>query len=95
MMKGEVGRAKGLGTVAGWPDITIVGQRDGALFLGFMEAKAPNGKLSEAQRECMDRLVDCGAPVRVVRSIEDAQKAVSDWRLVSTDSLIVISRRSA
>ncbi len=58
-----------------------------------MEIKAPGGKLSEAQREVTDRLMDAGFPVRVIRSVEDARKGRQRLGLPSNDSLI--TRRSA
>ncbi|WP_449411061.1 VRR-NUC domain-containing protein [Methylobacterium komagatae] len=82
-----------LGTVPGWPDIEIVGQLEGQRFIGFMEVKAPHGRISEEQIACGDRLMDCGCEVVVIRSVEDARKAVSDWGLPSKDALI--TRRSA
>jgi hypothetical protein len=33
--------------------------------------------------------MDAGFAVRIVRSVEDARKAVQDWCLPSSDSLIV------
>lgn len=86
-------REKAMGALAGWPDLQILGPGPAGPSAWFMEVKAPGGKLSDAQREVSDRLVDAGFPVRVVRSVEDARKAVSDWRLPSNDSLIV--RREA
>ncbi len=86
-------REKAMGAMAGWPDLQILGPGPNGPSCWFMEIKAPGGKLSEAQRQVTDRLVDAGFPVRVVRSVEDARKAVADWRLPSNDSEIV--RRSA
>lgn len=86
-------REKAMGALAGWPDLQILGPGPGGPSCWFMEIKAPGGRLSDAQREVSDRLVDAGFPVRVIRSVEDARKAVSDWGLPSNDSMIV--RRSA
>lgn len=86
-------REKKLGTVAGWPDIGIFGPSPRGSSAWFMEIKAPGGRVSDEQREVHDRLQDAGFSVRIVRSVEDARKAVQDWRLPSNDSLIV--RREA
>lgn len=84
-LKGDVGRAKGLGTLAGWPDLMIVGRLDDVTFVGCMEIKAERGRLSEDQRAVCDRLMDCGISVRIIRSVEDARKAVADWGLPSRE----------
>lgn len=82
-------REKAMGAMAGWPDLQILGPGPDGPSAWFMEIKAPGGKLSEAQRDVIDRIMDAGFPVRIIRSVEDARKAVADWRLPSTDSLIV------
>lgn len=86
-------REKAMGAMAGWPDLQILGPGPNGPSSWFMEIKAPGGKLSEAQREVSDRLVDAGFSVRVIRSVEDARKAIADWDLPSNDSMI--ARRSA
>lgn len=86
-------REKAMGALAGWPDLQILGPGPGGPSSWFMEIKAPGGKLSEAQREVGDRLLDAGFSVRVIRSVDDARKAVADWGLPSKDALI--TRRSA
>lgn len=97
MMKGA--REKANGAIAGWPDLAIYGPGDAGPTAWFMEIKPPYGSglkkrfLSEGQIECHSALVLAGFNVCVVRSVEDARKAVSDWRLPSNDSLIV--RREA
>lgn len=82
-------REKAMGATAGWPDLQILGPGPSGPSAWFMEVKAPGGKVSDAQREVHDRLMDAGFGVRIVRSVEDARKAVADWHLPSTDSLIV------
>jgi hypothetical protein len=88
-------REKRMGAVAGWPDLDIIGPADFPPSLWFMEVKPPKevgvktAQPSEDQLNCHDKLQDLGHPVAVVRSVEDARKAVSDWRLPSNDSLIV------
>lgn len=87
------GKEKALGAVAGWPDLGIFGPGPDGPSAWFMEIKAPGGKVSDDQREVHDQLMDAGFGIRIVRCVEDARKAVSDWRLPSNDSLIV--RREA
>ena len=87
------GKEKALGAVKGWPDLAIYGPGLKGPSVWFAEIKTPGGKVSEAQREVHDRLQECGFSVRIVRSVEDARKAVSDWRLPSNDSLISSDRK--
>lgn len=86
-------REKALGAVKGWPDLAIYGPARFGSTVWFAEIKAPGGKVSDAQRDVHDRLLELGFSVRVLRSVEDARKAVADWGLPSKDSLI--TRRSA
>jgi hypothetical protein len=81
-------REKAMGAMAGWPDIQIHGPGPDGPSAWFMEIKAPGGRLSDAQHDVIDALLDCGFPVEVVRSVEDARAAVAKWRLPSTDALI-------
>lgn len=87
------GQEKALGAIKGWPDIAVYGPGPDGPSAWFAEVKAPGGKVSDEQREVHDRLLDAGFSIHIVRSVEDMRKAVSDWRLPSTDSLIV--RRTA
>ena len=78
---------KAMGMVAGYPDLTILGciigedPADARPFTGFMEVKAPKGRLQPVQREMHDKLADCGFPVAVVRSVEDALQTAQAWGL--------------
>lgn len=86
MLKGEVGRSRGLGTKPGWPDLQVVGRTEaGAPFTGYIEVKAPNGRLSPEQADIRDRLLDCGYPVAVARSVDDVRDLVRAWGLPSRD----------
>lgn len=90
MLKGEVGRSRGLGTKPGWPDLQVVGRLDsGEPFTGYIEVKAPKGRLSEEQIAMRDRLIDCGYPVGVARSIDDVRELVRAWGLPSRDLSIL------
>lgn len=86
-------KEKALGVVKGWPDLAIYGPARFGSTVWFAEIKAPGGKVSDAQRDVHDRLLGLGFNVRILRSVEDARKAVSDWGLPSTDSMI--TRREA
>lgn len=87
------GKEKALGAVKGWPDLAIYGPARFGSTVWFAEIKAPGGRVSDAQRDVHDRLLGLGFNVRILRSVEDARKAVSDWGIPSNDSLI--ARRSA
>ena len=47
---------------------------------GFMEVKTQKGKLTEAQETWHERAADCGIRCRVVRSVSEALKVLSEWR---------------
>jgi hypothetical protein len=87
-------RSKANGAVAGWPDLAIFGPGLHGASAWFLEVKPPTGKglrkrdLSEAQADCHDALQQAGFNVRVVRSIDDARKAVGDWGLPSLDMTV-------
>jgi hypothetical protein len=69
---------KGMGAIAGWPDIAVYGrfslyaddERRPAVW--FLEIKTPNGRLSPAQRAVHDQLLDLGFGVGVARSLDEA-----------------------
>src|SRR5262245_8038033 len=69
---------KGLGVVAGAPDLLIV--RDGNA--RFLELKAPRGRLTDAQRECHERLRRAGAEVATTAGIDDALAVLEGWQLL-------------
>ena len=69
---------KGLGVVAGAPDLLIV--RDGRA--SFLELKAQGGRLSEAQRECHERLRRAGAVVATATGLDAALDQLEDWQLL-------------
>ena len=70
-----------LGMCAGWPDLQLVvplayylaGQREADIFI---ELKAPNGRVSPAQRKVMDLLKAAHRHVEVCRSVDDVQAFV-------------------
>lgn len=86
MLKGEVGRSRGLGTKPGWPDLQVVGRTEaGEPFTAYIEVKAPRGSLSDEQIAIHDRLKDCGYAVGVARSVDDVRELVRSWGLPSRD----------
>ena len=62
---------------AGYPDIEVLPERSFGPM--FFEVKAEDGTISAAQREVMERLVNNGYHVAVVRSVDDAQRAVAGF----------------
>lgn len=64
------------GVKAGVPDICIV--RAGGS-IAFLEVKAPQGSLSNSQREFRDWCGENGVPFAVVRGIGDVEAALLDW----------------
>lgn len=80
-------KEKAMGMVAGYPDLTILGcliDEDPAAarpFAGFMEVKTKTGRLQPVQRDMHDKLMDCGFPVAIVRSVEDALATAQAWGL--------------
>jgi hypothetical protein len=79
---------KGMGAIAGWPDIAVYGDMGGddedfrAILptVWFLEVKTAKGRLSPAQVEVHDRLKDLGYEVGVARSLDDALALGRAWR---------------
>ncbi len=69
---------KKMGLTPGVPDLCIVHQ--GKAY--FLEVKTEQGRLSVIQKAVIERLIECGASVNVVRSLRDAEKALVDWGIV-------------
>jgi hypothetical protein len=68
---------KGLGVKAGFPDIALL--YDSQLYL--LELKAPSGRLSDPQREMIERLIRAGARVGIAYSLEQAIGKIQGWGL--------------
>lgn len=66
---------KSSGFTTGWPDIEIIWQ--GRIY--FLELKSEKGRVSPAQAECHAGLIAAGAPVAVVRSLEEAVARLIEW----------------
>lgn len=95
MSRGENGRAKGLGTKKGYPDLVIHGQMDigfekpcHVAVTGFIEVK-PEGEYPDTdQRKMHARLGALGFPVAVCRSIDDAREFVRKQGWPTRDHLL-------
>lgn len=97
LSKAENGRAKAMGTKAGWLDIVILGEAIVYSSLTeditgpaiwFLEVKDEKGVLEESQKKFIPKIERLGIPYRVVRSIDDARQAIIDWRLPNRDLAI-------
>lgn len=66
---------RGLGVVAGWPDLQVVA--GGKILL--IELKTTEGVLSKAQKDLHATLKAQGTDVLVVRSLEEFKAVVSEW----------------
>lgn len=78
---------KRMGATRGWPDVAVYGRAsDDRPFAGFIECKAPGGRVRPEQQDILDRLQDCGHSVGVARSIEDARALVAEWGLPSREA---------
>jgi hypothetical protein len=74
----EAAILKGLGVVAGVPDIILV--RDGRAYA--LELKAQGGRLSDAQRQAHGALRAAGAEVATAIGLDDALAQLEDWGLL-------------
>ncbi len=71
----EAANMKGLGVIAGVPDLTIIG--DGKTY--FMEVKSKSGRLQPSQKMFFGKLDKNGIEYAVVRSIDDAAACLQAW----------------
>jgi VRR-NUC domain len=78
----EAALMKWTGVLAGVPDLGIIA--DGRAF--FLEVKTAKGRLSDAQQEIIPKLEAIGAPVALVRSIDDARDAFAKWGIQTRES---------
>jgi VRR-NUC domain len=74
--KSEAARLKWIGTLAGIPDLVVLG-RDGRSWL--IEVKTENGSLSADQRAIRDRCVALRIPLVVAKSIDEVRAAFAIW----------------
>lgn len=73
----EAAILKAMGVIAGIPDILII--HEGHAF--FLEFKAEEGRLSDAQIETTDLLLAAGAPVGVARNFEEVIALLDEWKI--------------
>jgi hypothetical protein len=81
--KAEAARLKWIGTLAGVPDLVVLG-RDGQCWL--MEVKAPGGALSSEQRGLRDRWTALRIPFAVAKSIDDVRQAFKIWGIATREA---------
>jgi hypothetical protein len=74
----QIAKAKTNGMVPGFPDIMVIA--GGGLTM-FFEVKAPGGRLTPAQQAVHDHLRALGQLVAVVRSIDEVQAQLDQWRV--------------
>jgi len=79
----EAARLKWTGTLAGIPDLAIVASGGR---VHFIEVKQPGGVLSDDQRFIRDRLVALGTPPAIAKSVDDALRAFSAWRIKTREA---------
>ena len=73
------------GEVAGFPDLVVL-TRTGPPRVCFLEVKRPGEKATERQVACHVDLTLCGHPVAVVKSLDDAVEALSEWGFIALAS---------
>jgi len=81
--KAEAARLKWIGTLAGVPDLVILG-RDGRVWL--IEVKAAGSYLSADQCVIRDRCTAMRIPFAIARSIDDARKAFAVWGIATREA---------
>jgi hypothetical protein len=88
----EAAKMKGTGTLAGMPDLCVLGCRewnDGGPpepHTCFIEVKSASGRPSLSQLDMHDRLLDLGFNVGIARSIDDAKALCIKWNLPIRDA---------
>jgi hypothetical protein len=81
--KAEAARLKWIGTLAGIPDLIVLGQ-DGRTWL--IEVKSEHGSLSADQRNIRDRCVALRIPFVVAKSIDDVRRAFAIWGIETREA---------
>jgi hypothetical protein len=74
---------KSSGFTTGWPDLEIVWQ--GRVY--FLELKSAKGRVSPVQAKCHAGLSAAGAPIGVVRSLDEAVARLKEWGIPLRASL--------
>jgi len=65
------------GMVSGAPDLVLVSKTGG---VGFLEVKTDIGRVSGNQKAVHERIAKTGAPIAVVRSVDDVIETLAKWR---------------
>jgi hypothetical protein len=81
--KAEAARLKWVGTLAGVPDVVVLGL-DGRCWL--IEVKGPGGSLSPEQCVIRDRCVALRIPFVVAKSIDDVRVAFRLWGIETREA---------
>ena len=82
--KSEAARMKWTGTLAGIPDLCIIAPGGRAYFI---ECKAPSGgSVSHEQFTMMQRFRNIGSPTAIVRCIDDARAALTEWNIETREA---------
>jgi len=74
----QIAKATRNGMVPGFPDIMVITGAGPAM---FFEVKAPGGRLTDVQQQVHDHLRELGQLVAVVRSIDEVQAQLDQWRV--------------
>ena len=69
-------RIKADGMITGWPDLTVIGPEG---LVGFLEVKAPGGRLSDAQQDIKHMMHHMGQLWAVVHSQDEAVQTLQAW----------------
>ncbi len=85
--KREAAKLKWTGVLAGVPDLVVIAPSTGrCAHIYFIEVKAEKGVLSIDQEIVINKLRMLGAPVAIVRSIDDVRAAFKVWRIRTRES---------
>jgi hypothetical protein len=77
----EAAKMKATGTLAGMPDLMILGCNDQGPTTHFLEVKSAKGRPSLPQLNMHDKLLDLQHEVAICRSIDGARDACRRWGL--------------
>lgn len=79
----ELGQAKALGALKGFPDLIVI--LPAHLGVLFFEVKPEGGYPSDAQKHLHGKLDALGYRVAVVRSIDDVRERLAAWGIWTRD----------
>lgn len=74
--KRAAGKLKGMGVLAGVPDLAFILPNGQA---AFVELKARAGELSDVQIEFRDRVLSLKCGYAVARSVDDVERILAGW----------------